>query len=359
VVALVWQDQTATIRLLDSATLRARGGRLPLVRTGAGPHAFSPNGRRLALQTRKHGVRILAVPSLRVLRTVRPPFLTYGLLWQSPRRLLILEHGSVLVVDPVTGGVVTRRAWNADVLAWRQWNGGAVVLAARLTGRIEPVRVFVVGRNLRIRQVGLARIGAGTDGGENGQGPWRTATPALAVDPAGGRAFVAGGSVVATVNLATLVARYHTPARTPQKLVDGPQRVAAWLGSGTLAVSGADYSIDGGRQWMTPYGLRFVDVETGATQVVDARATDVEVAGGLAIAAGYDRSSQAPGVGLAAYDRGSRLVWHRFDGARLGSPRAVAGRVYAYVGRNTWHVLDASTGRTTALRTGISLNVLG
>jgi hypothetical protein len=359
VLALVWQDQTATIRLLDSTTLASRGGALPIVRTSAGPHAFSPNGRRLALQTRKHGVRILAVPSLRVLRTVRPAFVTYGLVWRSARRLLILEHGSVLVVDPVTGRVVMRRGWNADVLSWKPWNGGAVVLAARASGGIEPVRLLVVGRSLGIRQVGVGRISAGVDGGENNQGPWRTATPSLALDPAGGRAFVAGGALVATVDLRTLGIRYHGPERTPQKVFGGPQRVAAWLGNGTLAVSGADYVIEGDAQRMTPYGLRFVDVDTGETRLVDSRATDVATAGGLALVAGYDRTRQSPGMGVAAYDRTGAVVWRRYEGARLESPRVAAGHAYAYVGRNTWHVLDPATGRTRAARAGISLNLLG
>lgn len=359
VLALVWEDQTATIRLLDSATLAPRGGALPLVRTSAGPHAFSPDGRRLALQTRKHGVRILAVPSLRILRTVRVPFVTWGLLWQSARRLLILEHGSVLVVDPLTGRVVTRRGWNADVLAWKPWNGGAVVLAARSSGGIEPVRLLVVGRDLRIREVEVPRIVAGVDGGENNQGPWRTATPALALDSAGGRAFVAGGPTVATVDLKTLTIRHYAPARTPQKLSLGPRRVAAWLGDGTLAVSGADYSIEGDTQRMTPYGLRLVDVDAGDTRIVDPRATDVAAAGELALAVGYDSTSRAAGMGLAAYDRTGKVAWRRWEGARIESPRVVAGRAYAYVGRNTWHVLDPATGRTTAARSGISLNLLG
>ena len=357
VLALVWKDKTATMRVLDAATLAPRGGSLPIVRTSPGPHAFSPDGTRLAFHTEKHGIRILAVPSLRVLRTVRPGIRTWGLQWQSARRLLVLEHGTALVVDPATGRIVARRDWDVNLLGWVPWQGGAVALSAPSEG-IGPARLLLVGRGLAIRTVTLDRVSAGSDGGENNQGPWRVATPGLALDPQGGRAFVAGGSVVAAVDLRTLAVRYYAPARTTQKLAAGPQRVAAWLGGGVLAVSGADYSTEGNAERATPYGLRFVNVDTGETRMVDTRATGVVAAGGLALATGVAFGRQEA-TGLSAYDIGGAKVWQRFGSLRVNTPTVVGNRAYTAIGSLTWSVRDVETGRTTATRAGISLHVFG
>jgi hypothetical protein len=358
VVALVWKDREATIRLLDAATLAPHGGSLAIRHTGPGPHAFSPDGSRLAFHTEKDGVRILAVPSLRVLRTVRPGIRTWGLYWQSARRLLVLEYGTILVVDPATGRVVARRDWDVGLVTWAPWHGGVVALATPSVG-IGPARLIVASRDLRIREVVLDRILAGADAGEDDQGPFRVATPGLALDPAGGRAFVAGASVVASVDLKTLVVRNQAPARTSQKVSDGPQRVAAWLGHGTLAVSGADYAFEGRVQRMTPYGLRLVNVDTGRSTIVEPRATDVAAVGGIALASGVVWTQPSSGMGVSAYDASGNLVWHRYDDATVQSPRVVGGRAYAFLGRGTWHVLDPLTGRTTATRSGVSLNVYG
>jgi hypothetical protein len=359
VIAVTWSGPKAWVRLLDAATLAPRGTALPLARTSVGAHAFSPDGRRLALQTRKDGVRILSVPGMRVLRTVRPGILTAALYWQSARRLLILEHGGALLVDPFSGRIVNRRTLEPEILETRPWHGGAVILAAQSHG-IGPAQLVVVDSRLQVRTVELGRIAAGVDGGENNQGPFRIATPGLALDSTGGRAFVAGGSAVAAVDLASLAVRYHGAERTLQKVSEGPRRVAAWLGDGILAISGADYAVDGQTQRMTPYGLRLLDVETGGVSIAEPRATHVVAGNGLALASGVvwtERSTS--GMGVSAYDRAGDLAWHRFENASIESPQVIGSRGYVAVGRSTWHVIDLASGRTTAVRSGASLNVLG
>jgi hypothetical protein len=359
VLAVSWSGPNAWVRLLDAETLAPRGRPLPLSRTSAGPHALSPDGRRLALHTAKHGVRILALPSMRVLRTVRPGILTTALRWQSRRRLLVIEHGGALLLDPTDGRIVARRTWEDEHVDWRPWQGGVVLLASRGHG-IGPAKLLVVDGRLQTRTVDLERILAGTDGGENNQGPFRSFRPGLALDPLGRRAFVAGGSVVATIDLRTLAVRYHAPARTPQKVSDGPVREAAWLGGGVLAVSGADYEAAGETQRMTPYGLRLLDVESGRATLVDEQATSVRAAGGLALATSVMWTERPPtGRGLRAYDPAGRLVWHRYGGARMAGVLVVGARLYAPVGRSAWEVLDAATGRTTASRSGLRMNLLG
>jgi hypothetical protein len=360
VLAVTWKGSSAWVRLLDATTLRTRPGALRLDHTSAGPHAFSPSGRFVAVHTEKDGVRIVDTAArMQVVRSVRPGGLTWGLYWQSARRLLILEHGGALLVDPVTGRIVARRSIEDDLVQSLPWRSGAVVLASPSVG-IGPARLLVVDSRLGLRTVTLDRIPAGHADGENGQASFRSATPALALDAATGRAFVAGGPLVVVVDLLTLAVRYLGPVRTPQKTAEGPERRAAWLGGGVLAVSGADYWVEGDRQRMAPFGLRLVNVETGQTSLADERATSVVAAAGLALVVGSVWTDpSAPGMGLAAYDPAGRLVWQRFGAARLNDPRVVGSRAYVATGRARWHVLDPVSGRTTASRSGTNLSVLG
>lgn len=348
--ALVYQGQTVSLATLDAATFRPRGRLLPLGR-GQGSVFVDRLGDRLAVASAGIGVAVVDTRRAKLVWRLPRGALVRAIAWLSPSRLLVAEHGSVLLLDPLRRRIVSRADYESNVVGAARWGQGLVLLAEWGRGSIEPARLVVVGPGPRIRTVELAGIAAGRDGGENNQGPFRTASPALAVDAAGGRAFVAGAAQVATVDLASLAVDYRGAERTLQKASSGPRRAAAWLGGGVLALAGDDLAAGGGDEpapTSTPFGLRFVTA--AGVRMVDERATDVRVTGGLALAYGVRYvDGRAAGMGLAAYDAGGARRWQLFGDTAIG-PFAVANGL-AYVrtpGRV--NVVDVAHGRVVGVR---------
>ena len=345
VQALVWKGNTLSLASLDPLTLAPRRRLLPLGRAHGSVHT-DPSGDRLAVASAGVGVVVVDTRRMRVLwRLPQRGRHVHGVSWLSPNRLLVAEHGGVLLVDTARGRIVAEERFEGNVIQSTRWRDGLVLLAERGAGRIEPARLVVVGPAARIRTVELARIPSGTDGGENNQGPYRTARPGLTVDRAASAAFVAGGLVVARVDLATLAATYSGTERTVQKLAAGPRRSAAWLGGGTLAVAGSDESVtgaDGRSLTSTPYGLRYIRADN--VTIVNDKVTEVSVANGRALAYGVRYvGGRFEGVGLTAYDRAGAVRWHLFEETPVSAVQIAKGVAYVWMGRAVT-IVEVATG---------------
>lgn len=348
VAAVTWQGGGAMLSLRDEITLERRGR---AVRFANAPEVWAtgPTG-GLALVSSRTGLTVLD-RRLRITWRLPRGVLAHALAWVAPRRLLLVEHGAVVLVDPVARRILGRGDYEGQVLETARWARGVVILASRGDGSISPARLMVVGPGARVRQVELSAIGAGVDGGENNEGPFQTAYPGLAVDPEAGQAYVAGAEQVVQVDLATLALSSLADRRSLQKTASGPWRTAAWLGEGTLAVAGSDSSVrrasDGSEVRIeTPYGLRYV--HDGTVRLVDARAADVVAAAGLALAYGAVSSEdRTEGSGLAAYDAAGRLRWRQFDNTAVRSVTVHEGRAYALTDGRLY-VVDVASGRVLA-----------
>ncbi|HEY7731550.1 MAG TPA: hypothetical protein VH950_11660 [Gaiellaceae bacterium] len=347
VLVLSRRGAGATLSSRDALTLAPVGRTVPV---GPGPEVWarSPGGGHLALGSSQSGLTIVDLRRLRVTWRLPRGILARALAWVSPRRLLLVEHGAVLAVDPLAHRIVGRADYEGEVRQVALWQQGIVALASPGTGRVEPARLVVVGPGVTLRSVELPAIRAGVDGGEDNQGRWRSQSPALAVDAAGGRAYVAGGDRVVTVDLSTLAADPDGVVREPQKVASGPTRYAAWLGDGTLAISGYDLDVRRDPQQGdvvdgVPYGLRYL--RGGSLRVVDREALQVKAAGGLALVFGNPWWRGAvPGDGLAAYDTAGALRWRALPDAAVESVTVAGGRAYA-LAQGRWHVVDVRSGR--------------
>jgi hypothetical protein len=127
---------------------------------------------------------------------------------------------------------------------------------------------------------------------------------------------------------------YETGTDNPEQ---GTRRVAEWLGSGAIAVSGEDLAwAPELREASAPAGLQLLDLRTRRARTVRRAVRELQLAGGRLLA--RDR-------GLIAFDRRGREVY-TFGTSNL-SWHVAFGRVYVNVpGSNRAAVLDAWSGRT-------------
>ena len=340
--AIVWQGRTMSLATLDATSFAPRGRLLALGRA-QGSVSTNRRGETLAIASAGTGIAVVDTKRMKVLWRLERGRLVRSLFWVSATRLLVLEHGGVLLLDTAKGRIVARADFDGSVLAAQRWARGVVVLAFRNEGSIEPARLVVVGPGVRVRTVELSRVAAGWGSGPTTTYDFNRALPGLAVDAGGGRAYVAGGPHLAMIDLSSLDVAYSGPERALQKLSTGPRRSAAWLGSGLLAVAGADDRLAGGTVTTMPLGLRFVTPD--GVRLIDDRVTDVRVAGSLVLGYGYRYTSgRYEGAGLAAYDRAGTLRWRLFDGASIGSVPVVDGRAYVSTG-GSMNVVELATGR--------------
>lgn len=339
--ALVWEKNTLSLATLDATTLATRARLLPLGRAQGG--VFTDTlGDRLAVASSGAGIVIVDTSRMRITWRLDRGRLVRAVSWVSPGRLLVLEHGGVLLLDVVRKRIVARDDFDGVVLSSAKWADGIVALAFRNEGSIEPARLFVVGPGVGVRTIELSRIAAGWASAPTSEGEVNTAQPALAVDAAGGRAFVAGGPHLAAIDLASLSVSYVGSERTLQKWASGPRRSAAWLGDGVLAIAGADEKWTGAGTTSTRFGLRYVS--SSGVRVIDENATLVYATGGLALAYGNRYTNgRSEGIGLIAYDRAGALRWRLFGDTPISSLTVASNRAYVWVGRRL-QVVDPVAG---------------
>jgi hypothetical protein len=352
---------------LNPRTLQQVG---PPIRTfrGGSDLRISPDGTRLAFadsfqrRSRIHFVDLARWRSMGVARFDGRGWLTVG--WLSQDRVLaISDQGPgrqrLLWVDVASRKVIARRAYSG-------WNVNAVTvpggLAVALGPRegVGPLRILLVDPSGGIRTIQLAGIQAG---GDYADSRGQVLTPAVTVDPDGGRVYAvaARGLLVAEVDLASGAVAYHSLGASAAKgNIDVWWRDATWAGDGRIAVTGDHWLPADGRRapdGPVPFGVRIVDTRTWSIATLDPRPNTMHVAGATLLAAGtrwFDGGNRSVSTGLLAFDQTGHRVFTRFRGrpvSLLGSRGELA---YAWIRRTrTAHVIDLKSGRTlNTIRTG-------
>lgn len=213
--------------------------------------AFSPDGRQLAVGTfGRTGVRFIDPVKLTITRDVPLPVAAVALGWIDPGRVaVLLQRDGVVVVDARRGRIVRRWASSYRLPCERRRqavtpHGVVFVVAARSGGAMRLIRVDA---RARIQVAALPRVWAPSS-------PHTCGAAAFAVDPAGGRAVVAGSrGPMAEVDLDSLTVSHHAQARLggvpgenigcrPAGRPCTGRRTAVWLARGTVAIAGVNWS---------------------------------------------------------------------------------------------------------------------
>ena len=350
---------------MNAKTLAPLAGRRVALGRNTGAWTFSPNRRGLAIGVdRALGLRIVDVRALKRVADVHT--LNGNVLaaaWLSPRRIVGLDRAGIFVVDPIAKRMVAFRQVEATLVAWARAQSSLVLLlgpppdgipvAPVTTGGagLGAARLLLIGADGRARSVPLDRIRTGAT--FDTAGPPERWVPGLAVDAAGGRAFVVGsGDLVAEVNLQTLAVAYHElrehtsllhralgwlfPAAAAKGPIAGPTRQAAWLGNGLLAITGDDVRVTVRPREIDvaskPLGLKLVDTRDWAVRTLEPRATGFAQADGVLLAYGGSYDAQyraADGMGLAAYTIDGKKLYHLFGDSPLFWATVAGSNVYA------------------------------
>jgi hypothetical protein len=295
--------------------------------------------------------------------------------WPRPDRLMALA-GPFEAPRAVTVSVPGGRIVGSRPIGGRPWVSeptslGIVVVVAP-GDRIGTATLVLANPDGGLLRVPLSRIRAGFDE----VGPVRMArqvTPGLAVDAAGGRAYVVAPneSLVAEVDLASGTATYHQvhggggAASRPvaaKGLAYGAFRTARWIGDGTIAVSGELTRTRPDRRRAArrlrtvtrtdPYGLRLIRTADWTATTLNPLFKSFTVAGDLLLGMNGEPAalSGAEATGLVAYGLDGRRRFTRFRGAGRAWLRDVAWP-YAYVREispKRTLVVDLRNGRTVA-----------
>jgi hypothetical protein len=278
--------------------------------------------------------------------------------------------GAVFVVDPMGRQVVQRHRIQRTILAVGDGVGGIVLVTGPRTG-VGPVELTVVGEK-GMSSVPVPDVLGGSET-ENGADGFRArqVTPGLAIDPEGRRAFIVGaGSTVAEISLRDLAVESHTLSEpisllgrlrnwleptAEAKLVEGPQRKAAWLGDGVVAVTGADYSTvtDANEEpqvHIRAAGLSLVDTGDWSIRRLDEETSDLSVVASTLLAFG-DTSwgdPTAKGIGLVGYAFDGSRLFQVLKGRRIGWVETTGELAYALVDDRRRILVDALSGRILA-----------
>jgi hypothetical protein len=300
------------------------------------------------------------------------------LAWPRPDRLMALagpfDSPRAVAVSVPEGRILASRKVGGRPWVSEATPLGVVILAAP-GDRIGSATLVLANPDGGLLRVPLPRIRAGFDE----VGPMRLArqiAPGLAVDAAGGRAYVVAANepLVAEVDLASGVATYHelrggggavTGPVAAKGLAFGAFRTASWIGDGTIAVSGELTRTRPDRRRATrrlrtvvrsdPYGLRLIRTAGWTATTLDPLLKSFTVAGDLLLGINGEPAALAgaDATGLVAYGGDGRRRFARFRGAGRAWLRDVAWP-YAYVReispRRTL-VVDLRDGRTVG-RTG-------
>ena len=348
--------------------------------------AAQPRGRRRARSARIHFVDLARWRSRGVARVGRFGWLTLG--WVSDDRVIAIAgegHGRqrLLWVDAGTRKVVARRLYSGWSVNSLPVPGGLALALAPVEG-VGPLRILLLDANGGVRTVKLDGIRAGSNYDPGGQ----VLTPALTVDPEGGRlyAVAARGQLVGEVELATGAVAYHSVdaasatghavrdslrAGAKGDTLDGSRRAhaakgnvdvwwrqAVWAGDGRIAMTGDHWPRPRARAFdgPIPLGVRIIDTHTWTVATLDPRPDTMHVAGGVVLAAGtrYLKPGRTRSTGLLAFDESGGRAWTRFRGRPVALLGSRGSLVYAWIRRQrTAYVLDRGSGRTLhTIRTG-------
>ena len=373
-VLIATTGDTLSYRLVlaDPVSLRPLPGRSRPLRAVWGPGMRSPDGSLVTLGRNDAAqLRFVRLPSLRdaATMTLASGGHVWPVAWPS-RRLLIAEldlQTPLLVgIDPVRRKILWRRWIAGGLLDLERSRGGIVMLLAG-SYSIGPPLLLSVGADGSVRTVILEGIRAGSEHDDSGIQPvGHIRTPGLAVDRVGNRAFVvSAGDPTAEVDLSTMRVTYHGE-RTFSKAFSGPQRRAAWVGNGLLAVAGTDSTVStdaqGRLRWTTaPSGLVLVDTRTWQERPVQPDASDVAVAGGAFVAFGSrleSGSTEPVGAGVTIYGSDGTARVHLLEQTPVWQVLVQDGLAYAFATRRRIFVIDVAAGRVLTTADSSTVNAL-
>ena len=364
---------------LNPRTLQPVGRPIRTFRNGTGL-SISPDGKTLAFadgaqprsgraarrRARIHFVDLDGWRSRGVARVGRDSWLTIA--WVSDDRVVAVAGDTggrqrLLWVDMNSRKVVARRPYAGWAINTVPVPGGLAIPLAPPEG-VGPLRMLLLAPTGGVRTIALDGIRAGSDYDDGGE----VLTPAVTVDPDGGRLYVvaARGTLAAEVELATGAVAYHALAPSAASGAFGSSllahaakgnvevwwRQAVWAGDGRIALTGDHWPRPRGRlsDGPIPLGVRILDTRTWTVATLDPRPDTMHVAGGMVLAAGtryFDAGERTESTGLLAFDSSGHRAWTRFRRrpvALLGSRGPLA---YAWTRRTrTAFVLDLATGRT-------------
>ncbi len=372
VYGAAWEGSLQLARL-DPDTMRLAGRRVPLAREPLG-WSFSPDRSRLVTGSTARGARLRFVDlrRMRLLGDVTVSRRGSGIAaaWVGPRRVLsvVVLPGCCGAGDTVVAAVDTARRR----VLWRQRLGGSLQEGERL-GRslllvlgprgaaIGPSRLVQVGPHGPTRSVALPEIISGTRPSGTVTESW---SPGLAVDRAGGRAFVVQARAPVTeVDLRTFAVQphpLHINARAADDALRGPQRDALWLGRGKLAITGLDHTtVADGHSCERPAGLTLVDTRHWVAREIDARTTDVALASDTLLASSFVYGPcrhGATGSGVSGYSLAGRRKFHLFGQAPV-LVQPVGGNALVG-GMGATMLIDARSGRRLRSFRRLSLTLM-
>jgi hypothetical protein len=379
VLGIFWSETSLTksqLVQLEPLSLEPVGGRVPLRLGGGSATALSPNGRLLAVGSGAPGIQVIDRRRMKEVAFVKlggTGWVTY-LFWERGLLFAVVDgdrHAALALVDPVRWDVLRRDPLAGTVIGAEVGSdrgSGQVVLLTAPRRHIGPVTITVAGG-----KGGDSVVVSGIFGGsriENDENGYRArqVTPGLTIDPEGRRALIVpAGRTVATVSLHDLAVEYHELSEpvslfgrlwnwleptAEAKLIEGPQRKAAWLGNGLVAVTGADYTTVTNANGepdvhVEPAGLSLIDTGDWSLRAIDGETSDFSMFDSTLLAFG-DTSwgdSTQKGIGLRGYDLGGRERFHVLRTTKVGWVEASGDLAYVFVDNRRRIVVDAASGR--------------
>jgi hypothetical protein len=314
--------------------------------------AYSTDRKAVALGGDTGTVIVVDAADLKVRATVRVASADADVRvvsWPARDRLVAISYTAsatrpyvtrVVALDPTDGEIVSSKNFpEADALSGGATRSGRVPLLIVSRRALGPPRIAVVGAQGIMRTGALGRLRAGSTTKQ----PYRLRSPGFAVDGQEERAFIVDPSgLVAEVRLGSLAVRYRKVKGLVSKNPALPdrRRVATWLGSGRIAISGSDddpplfyspsASFASSASWppssFTPFGLRILDTRNWQLRMLDPRPSTFEWLRGRLVAYGRTVGAEAarPDETVVAFDPNGRLVyaihgnkntyWEAFDG---------------------------------------------
>ena len=363
VLGILWDEVEPGGELvrMDSLTLEPFGPSLELP-SGNATTAYSPDYRRLALAYPEPAkLEIVDLSEMKSLRTVDlglDGWITF-LSWARGYLFAVVDGQNdrgVVTIDPVGWRVQVRHQIEGTILQTARGVDQQVVLLVAPYEGIGPLRLVVVGGK-GMTTTPIPGFFGGWETEQKGDDVrTRQRIPALVVDEVGRRALVVSGGAVAEVSLSDLSVQRHTLSEPVSllgrflnwleppayaKLVDGPWRNAVWVGDGFFAVSGEDYSSEGGQNHHAkPAGISLIDTRDWSVRKIDDESVQLVVTESAIVGhGGYEFG------GVTGYDKGGE---RRFD-LLPDKPvwlQVVGGLVYAvHENSKTFTVIDPARGR--------------
>jgi hypothetical protein len=326
--------------------------------------SFSPDGSRLAVAAGGTPGRAIVLDARSLRRLASGPLALRDVastVWTRPGRLLLAGRRDersigLQLVDPDGLRPLREALVSGRLVRAAQTRDGLALLVAPASG-IGPARLVLVDAQLAVREVPLARIGAGWDQPrivDLELPETMVRMPGLAVDLAAGRAYVVGaaGDPVAEVELTSGAVSYRQlvlrrPALAAKAAV-GATVSAVSVGGGRLAVWGVTYDglTEDGLQKLTPLGLWLVDTRTWTPRLLGADVLAVEARGRWLV-------SRQEAVGLTWWNARTTGRRQAFEGRHVLELSLYGDRALVRLnGEGSSRLLDLRTGSMLGMRAG-------